>query len=300
MDHPSTLMIGTITALYDVGAAVGAIAAAFSAEWLGRKGSLLVGAGVLTVGAGVMGGARGRAMFMAGRVLTGVGIGYITSVAPVYQAEIGAAAQRGWQVCCQLTTMLVGLMLAYWINYVLYFCEGDVQWRVPLLFQCVFSVYILVVTPWLPDTPRWLIRHFGAEEGGMEVLARLRGKDVEHEDVKREVEEIVQAIGIEEGEEGGWRDLLRGNGVQSQKRFWLALGIQFMQQMSGINIVTYYAPTLYEESLGMGQEMALFWGCWTQVWYVCASFLTVRIASPPDDARSGLGSGSLIWIVVDD
>ena len=66
MGNPSTLMIGTITALYDVGAAVGAIAAAFTAEWLGRKRSLLLGALVLTVGSIIMGSAFERVQFMVG------------------------------------------------------------------------------------------------------------------------------------------------------------------------------------------------------------------------------------------
>ena len=117
MGHPSTLMVGTITALYDVGAVAGAIAAAFTAEPLGRKRTLLLGTTILIIGTILMGSAFGRAQFMAARILTGIGIGYITSVTPVYQSEVSKAAQRGWQVCCQLTTMLFGLMLAYWVRY---------------------------------------------------------------------------------------------------------------------------------------------------------------------------------------
>lgn len=154
MGNPSTLMVGTITALYNVGAVVGAIGAAFTAEYLGRKRTLLFGTAVLIVGTVLMGSAYEQVQFMVARVLTGIGIGYITSVTPVYQSEISHAAQRGWQVCCQLTTMLFRLMLAYWINYGLYFHPGDVQWRFPLLFQLVFAVYICLVTPFLPDTPR--------------------------------------------------------------------------------------------------------------------------------------------------
>ncbi|OIW25740.1 hypothetical protein CONLIGDRAFT_635532 [Coniochaeta ligniaria NRRL 30616] len=60
----------------------------------------------------------------------------------------------------------------------------------------------------------------------------------------------------------------------ADKRFYLAVGIQFMQQCSGINIVTYYAPTLYRETLGMSQERAMLLGCWTQTWYVLASLVT--------------------------
>jgi len=234
MSHPSTLLISTITALHPLGALLGALLSAFVSEDLGRKRSLILGAGVLTVGSMMMGAAGERVLFMVGRVVAGVGVGVVTSVTPVYQSEISSAGQRGWLVCCQLSTMLVGPMLAYWINYGMYFHAGDIQWRFPLLFQCVFSVYILVLTPFLPDTPRWLMRHGGVERG-VRVLARLRGKEADDAALQREKEEIVAAIGVEAGEEGGWGDLFRGGRVDGHKRFYLAVGIQFMQQMSGMS-----------------------------------------------------------------
>jgi MFS family permease len=233
MGNPSTLLVGTITALYDIGAFLGALFAAFAAEPLGRKRSLILGATVLTVGSIIMGTSYERAQFMVGRVVTGVGIGVMTSVCPVYQSEVSSAGTRGWLVCCQLTTMLVGLMLAYWINYGMYWHLGDVQWRFPLLFQCLFSAFILVVTPWLPDTPRWLIRKDEEAERGLAVLARLRGTSADDKEVQKEKDDIVEAIGVEVEEEGGWLDLFKGHGIKSNKRFYLAVGIQFMQQMSG-------------------------------------------------------------------
>lgn len=127
MGTPSTLMIGTITALYDVGAVVGAVSAAFTAEPLGRKRTLQLGCWILIVGTILMGSCYERVQMTVARIITGIGIGYITSVTPVYQSEISPAAQRSWQVCSQLTTMLFGLMLAYWINYGFYFHAGSVQ-----------------------------------------------------------------------------------------------------------------------------------------------------------------------------
>lgn len=292
MGNPSTLMVGTITALYDVGAVFGAIFAAFTAEPLGRKRTFLLGTAILIVGTILMGSSYERVQFMVARILTGIGIGYITSVTPVYQSEISKAAQRGWQVCCQLTTMLFGLMLAYWINYGFYFHKNAAQWRFPLLFQLVFAVYIVIVTPFLPDTPRWLMRHEESHERGMTVLAKLRGKPLSDPAVQAEGNDILEAIRIESAEEGTWSDLFKSHGIQAHKRLYLALGIQFMQQMTGIvcdfspiktlptltsipqNIVTYYAPTLFKSSLGFSSQMAIFMGCFLQVWYILASFVT--------------------------
>lgn len=274
MGHPSTIMLSTITALYDVGAVFGAICAAVLGDRLGRKRTLILGCAVLIVGTILMASCYERIQMMFGRVLTGLGIGFITSVTPVYQSEISSAKQRGWQVCCQLTTMLFGLMLAYWINYGFYFHTSSAQWRFPLAFQAVFAIYCIGVTMFLPDTPRWLLRYRPESGKGEKVLARLRGKSVDDKRVQREKAEIVEAIKIESREEGSWMDLFKDSGIAANKRFFLALGIQFMQQMSGINIVTYYAPTLFQSSLGMSQHESLLLGALLQVWYIAASFVT--------------------------
>ncbi|KAK1751098.1 general substrate transporter [Echria macrotheca] len=275
MGRPSDLEIGTITAIYNVGAVAGAILASIFGETLGRKRTLLLGAALVCVGGLGMGLAPDRMWFMATRVVVGVGIGFTTSVTPVYQAEVSAHAQRGWQVCCQLTTMLVGLLLAYCINYGWYFHPGAAQWRVPLAFQCVFATYILALTPFLPDTPRWLASHHAEDDdSGLRVLARLRGRSEDDATVRKEMDEIRGALAAESKAHGTWGDLFRSNGVSADKRFYLAVGIQFMQQMSGINIITYFAPLLFRTALGMGQEDALLLGCFTQLWYVLASFVT--------------------------
>lgn len=75
MGHPSSLMQGTITSLYDVGAVFGAVAAAFCAEPLGRKRTLMVGSTVLAIGTIIMGASFERIQFMVARVITGLGIG---------------------------------------------------------------------------------------------------------------------------------------------------------------------------------------------------------------------------------
>lgn len=233
MDNPSTIMLSTITALYDVGAVFGAIGAAVIGDRLGRKRTLLTGCTVLIIGTILMAACVERIQMMFGRVLTGIGIGFITSVTPVYQSEISSAQQRGWQICCQLTTMLFGLMLAYWINYGFYYHQSSVQWRFPLAFQAVFAIYCITLTCFLPDTPRWLLKYRPDSGEGEMVLARLRAKEVGHPEVQREKAEIVEAIEVESQVEGSWMDLFRDGGVSANKRFYLALGIQFMQQMSG-------------------------------------------------------------------
>lgn len=170
--------------------------------------------------------------------------------------------------------MLLGIVISYWVNYGLYFCHGSVQWRFPLCLQLVFAVYCMVATFFLPDSPRWLMWNKSSPEAGVTVLAAFRDRPADDPIVCAERDEILSAVQRESEEEGSWMDLLRDGGVAANKRFYLSLGIQFMQQMTGINIVTYYAPTIFQNSLGMTQEKSLFVGGFLQIWYILASFLT--------------------------
>jgi MFS family permease len=153
--NPCTLMVCTITTLYDISAFFGTIAAAPTAEGLGWKRTLLLDTAIVIIGAVLMSSAVEWAQLMVARIVTGGGIGYVTFVTPVYQSEISTAAHKGWRVCCQLTTMLFGLMLAYWIKCGVNFINSAFQWRFLLLLQYVFAVYIHS----LPDTLRWLMGH---------------------------------------------------------------------------------------------------------------------------------------------
>ena len=95
MDHPSTSMLSTITALYDVGAVFGATGTAVLGDRLGRKLTLISGCVVPIVGSILMAACFERIQMIFGRVLTGLGFGFITSVTPAYQSEISPAKQRG-------------------------------------------------------------------------------------------------------------------------------------------------------------------------------------------------------------
>lgn len=110
MGNPSTIMVSTITALYDVGAIFGAIAAAFTTEPLGRKRTLIIGATILLVGTILMGSCVERIQMIVARILTGVGephsphphmrrlthpregVGYITSGVSHRPSHIGESS----------------------------------------------------------------------------------------------------------------------------------------------------------------------------------------------------------------
>jgi hypothetical protein len=111
----------------------------------------------------------------------------------------------------------------------------------------VFAVYILVLTVWLPDTPRWLMLHDGGSERGLIVLAKLRDLEPSHARIQREKDDIMEAIAIESKGEGTWGDLFRDSGIAANKSFYLALGVQFMQQMTGEHRVHLHFNTAIDD-----------------------------------------------------
>lgn len=149
--------------------------------------------------------------------------------------------------------MLFGLMVAYWLNYGLYFTStwvilvrvelvlvwiyrchcSSIQWRLPLAVQAVFAIYCGVGSIFVYDSPRWTIKNRSVQEGA-EILARYRNLPVEDPSIRREVADIQAAVRLEQKVEGSWMDIFRDGGVQGGKRVALACGLQFMQQMTGM------------------------------------------------------------------
>lgn len=110
MNNPSALMIGTITSVYDVGAAAGAIFIAFVGERIGRRKACMLGSGICVVGTILQTASYERIQMIFGRIITGIAVGILTSTTPVWQCEVSRHAARGWQTCCQVNSLIIWAM----------------------------------------------------------------------------------------------------------------------------------------------------------------------------------------------
>ena len=90
-----TSLVGTITALYDVGCIFGAVATSWLGEDLDRNKTILVGTTIMTVGAIIQISAYGVAQMIVGRIVAGIGNDINTAPAPVWQSETSKANWRG-------------------------------------------------------------------------------------------------------------------------------------------------------------------------------------------------------------
>jgi MFS family permease len=151
-----------------------------------------------------------------------------------------------------LVLNIFGVMSSYWIDLGLSFAPGSVAWRFPLAFQLFFCFFILIFIPFLPESPRWLVLN-NRDEEAKEVLAALRDTTMDDRMVEMELAVIREMVA--EMSNGSFKDLFTMDENRNLHRTILASVNQIFQQISGINLITYYAPTIYA-NLGMSDFLA--------------------------------------------
>lgn len=110
------------------------------------------------------------------------------------------------------------------------------------MLQCCCIIPIMVMLSFIPETPRWLAAHDRPDEC-LRVLARMQSAPTSNDEVRRVHYNILQTVAFEASiGSGSWKDLLKNDHVQSQKRLLIACAIQGFQQLGGINAVICKSP----------------------------------------------------------
>ncbi|KAJ5851787.1 sugar transporter [Penicillium soppii] len=276
LEGPSkTTLLGTVTAIYNVGCFLGSILAYWLGEKLGRKNTILVGTTIMAIGAVLQTASYSLGQMMAGRIIAGLGNGLNTSTAPIWQTETSKVQWRGKLVVVEMILNIAGFSLSNWVNYGFSFAKGPISWRFPLAFQFVFIIILFLTTPWLPESPRWLMAH-GNENEALQILAHLEDQDI-NDSFHRE---IKYSVDYERTNSVSWGDILRGradekSGTSTVRRLILGMGAQSFQQFSGINVTSYYLPTVLTTSVGMSSDLARLLTACNSVQYLCFSLIGI-------------------------
>lgn len=257
MGKPSPALMGAIVALYEIGCMAGALSTGRVGDWLGRRKTIRYGCLILCVGAILQTAAVDAPMMIVARIITGVGNGMNTATIPVYQAELSPPKSRGAHVAFEASLLTVGVAIAYWLEYGLYFVPGEFAWRFPLAFQMVFAIILGTASFILPESPRWLQAH-GQEEECKNVLARLWADgDTSHPRCVAEWEEIRDGIELERREGvSSYVELFKKGKMNNRYRVLLGMGGQLIQQFGGINVISYYLTDVFIEA-GMTTDKAM-------------------------------------------
>ena len=240
--------LGFTVASAPLGTVVGSLIASRPADVWGRRPLLAV------LAIGYLVSALGCALawdwwsFLVFRILGGVGVGAASVIAPLYIAEIAPARYRGRLVASVQFNIVLGIQLAFLSNYVIAGLGlGEDDWRWMLGVQAAPSAAFFVLAFLIPESPRWLVGR-GRPDEARRVLLKI-GAD---EAVDAEIAEIQESLrSTESGAEGEalfQRAYLRP--------ILLATAVAAFNQLSGINAVLYYAPTVFEMA-GAGKDAAL-------------------------------------------
>lgn len=233
----SPLGEGWMTAAVPLGALFGALLAGRSVERYGRRGMLLFAAALFALGALISALAAAVWVLTAARLVLGLAVGIAALVAPLYISESAPARRRGMLVSIYQLAITLGILGAYLAGYA--FSDS---WRTMFILGAVPAVALFVGMVLLPDTPRWLSAQ-GRGTEARKVLARLRGTSADTGEVDAEISEMARAAAG--GGQGNWQDLF---GALVRPALVVGIGLFFLQQLSGINAVIYYAPEVFREA----------------------------------------------------
>lgn len=235
--NPSPTITGVMVSVYEVGCMFGAIGILIFGEYFGRQRALVTGGSIVVLGTILQTTSYSRVQFIIARVITGLGNGINTSTLGVYQSETCDAESRGKLVTAEGIQALCGVMIAYWLDFGLSFTHSSAQWRFPVAFQIVFALGMVITACFLPETPRWLTSKQRHDEA-REVIAALADKPTDDPQVTELHDSIQMTVEYEAAleSESTWSEFFGGGETQNARRMCLCFGIQFMEEMGGINM----------------------------------------------------------------
>jgi sugar porter (SP) family MFS transporter len=230
-----------------IGCMMGCILSGKPSHLYGRKKMLLATAVLFllsTLGCAL---AKSFAVFVACRILAGVAVGSASMLAPMYIAEISPAPVRGILVSFNQLATFTGQSVAFLSNYLLHDVGGLNNWRFMLGIMAIPAFLFFILLLLVPESPRWLVMRRRKQQA-LAILAKIHGEAL----AQKELADIVESV--EKSEQGQFKELFRG---KMFKLLIIGILLAVFQQVTGINVVMYYAPSIFK-STGVGNESALF------------------------------------------
>lgn len=309
--QPLATQVGFVVLILEVGAMVSSLLVSRLLDSMGRKRTILLGTAVFIGGGLLQSFAPNIWVFGVGRVFSGLGVGILSTMVPLYQCEISPVDERGKLVCGEFTGNIAGYFLSVWIDYACYFLQdvgsartephlamANLSWRLPLFVQVVLGGVLFVGGFFVVESPRWLL-DVDQDQQGLRVLWLLYA-DEAPERAETEFFLIKNSI-LEERirvpkRERLWRHMFR----HYRLRVFIACSAMAFAQFNGINIISYYAPMVFAEA-GFTDSKALLMTGVNAFVYLLSTFppwlLVDRWGRKPILISGGLSMGVCLGLV---
>ena len=223
------------------GAMGGNLVAGPLSDKFGRKKVLLFTALLFTISASWSALASDYTSFIIARIIGGIGIGAAILIAPIYIAEIAPPKLRGSLVSLNQLNIVIGISAAYFSNYFLKDIAGE-SWRWMLGVEAIPAFIYFLALFYIPKSPRWLINKYQNFDKASKILTKIGGFNFANETInslKNSTTKNIEKVSLKS--------------FFSKKMtliLVIAFGLAFFQQITGINAIFYYAPTIFEQAGG--------------------------------------------------
>lgn len=255
--HPSNATLGTMVAILEVGAFVSSLMVGRVGDIIGRRKTILYGSMIFFVGGGLQAAATSMAMMMLGRIVAGFGVGMLSTIVPVYQSEISPPHNRGKLACIEFSGNIIGYTSSVWVDYFCGFIENHWSWRFPLMLQCVMGALLGLGSLIIVESPRWLLDNDHDEEGIVVIANLYGGGDIHNAKARDEFREIKMNVLLQRQEgDRTYKEMFR----RYKSRVLIAMSAQALAQLNGINVISYYAPLVFESAGWTGHNAVLMAG----------------------------------------
>lgn len=232
-----------------VGKFVGTLSAPVFIENLGHQLTMRVLCSLGIVGVVVECSARDVAQFVVGRVIVYISVGLAENTATTYQSEITPASIRGAVVSSIQTFIQFGQIMSSGVNESFSTSTRPSGWIIPVSIQALVPVIVLILSTFIPPSPRWLISR-GRKEDAVKVLERVRKKDEVDGGRCREEANTMEGTLHHSAKKEPWHHLFYGVNLRRTK---IACFVFILQQFTGQAFVSQYSPRFYE-SVGLGAQ----------------------------------------------
>jgi sugar porter (SP) family MFS transporter len=244
-----------IISILSAGTFFGALMAGDLADWFGRRTTIVAGCGIFIVGVVLQTASTSLGLLVAGRLVAGFGVGFVSAIIILYMSEIAPRKVRGAVVSGYQFCVTIGLMLASCVDYATENRNNSGSYRIPIGMQMVWALILGTGLLMLPESPRFFVKK-GQLDKAVDVLSRVRGQPKESDYIQQELAEIVANYEYElqiipqNGYFSSWANCFKGSVWKANsnlRRTILGTSLQMMQQWTGVNFVFYFGTTFFTQ-----------------------------------------------------
>ncbi|KAI9281698.1 putative glucose transporter rco-3 [Umbelopsis sp. AD052] len=245
-----------IVSILSAGTFFGALIAGDLADWFGRRTTIIAGCVVFIIGVILQTASAGLGLLVAGRLIAGFGVGFVSAIIVLFMSEIAPKNIRGAIVSGYQFCVTIGLLLAACVTYGTENRTDSSSYRIPIALQMLWALILGIGLIFLPESPRFFVKKNNLDKARA-ALARVRGQPEDSHYIQSELAEIVANAEYERrampntGYFGSWAACFSGslwNPSSNIRKVILGTSIQMMQQWTGVNFVFYYSTPFLQST----------------------------------------------------